>query len=676
MRFSLQDIPKSIQRSNGELSMKLTFLHADDMQEEIERLIDYYEQARGTAQRTFSVDEARSNIRDYRLAHCLMATLSHWYSWQTRTWSQVVEEYEGNEALAALSSPVQLRLALYAYVNEHYHGFLSGEQRQQVLTVFAGEYGVSAAQLDYLLVVDSEAEAVLTRSSERVPGPAEVVACYNQWAFEAALFNASEVCFMIDYRAFSAVEVPDRESAQNRRDQVAAIGVGAVIKRLCYLARVLGVYYDLEYIDAMAGTEQALLKLTLYGPQDVTGLPQQYGLRLARLCRVLSGYGMSAGDERGQVRKRKDVALSHGIRVAEARVHLLQRSYRFTMDDRLLQLLPSLQEQGGERHSQESTTVFDSGVEQLFAEAFAALSRSNGTDGWLLEREPEPLLLTHSIFIADFALTRGQKRLYVEILGFWTPAYRERKVQKLLQLQGREDLLLAIPVEAKDAFAAIATLFPIVYYHGQLSATEILQVLRERFDDFSERLRQIDVVGVRARVEREGLLEEEQCYALLHCYRRSELQEAARHVCETASDIMYLPGVGLYRQSWLMDFQKQFLAWFKGMSGTALSTVMREVRARWSVLHSCADSTLEILINMGAETRVQHQSLFESTVEYVGASGQGNDEQHVMDEKPVEASEKGVEESRTGVHKGRAGIKKRSKVATVQVDVVQKDLWE
>jgi predicted nuclease of restriction endonuclease-like RecB superfamily len=670
VRFSLQDIPKSIHRSNGELGMKLTFLHMDDMQEVIGKLIDYYERALGIVQRAFLLDEVRASIGDYRLANCLIATMSNWYSWRSRDWSQVVMESGGNELLVAVSSPIQLRLVLYTYINEHYHGFLIGEQREQVLTAFAQNYGIDARQLDYLLAIDSEAEAVLTRTSEHVPGYAEVVACYNQWAFEAALCNASEVCFTIDYRAFSAVEKFDGESVGH----TASMGIGAVIKRLCYLARVLGVYYDLEYINTTTDAEPTLLKLTLYGPQDVTGLPQQYGLRLARLCRVLLGYSVSSTDGRGQSHQRKRSSLSRGISTAEARVHLLQRDYRFTIDDRLLQLLP-LQQPPDERHDQESMTVFDSSIEQLFAEAFAASSRSSATDGWLLEREPEPLLLTQGIFIPDFALTRAQKRIYVEILGFWTPAYRERKIQKLLQLQTRGDLLLAIPVEAKEAFVSIATLFPIVYYHGQLSATEILQVLRDSFDDFDERLQQINVAEVQMHVEQAGLLEEQQCYSMLHCYRRSELQEAARRICESARNIVYIPGLGFYQQHWFTDFQAHFLDWFKGVSSAPLSTVIYEIRNRWSELRSCADSTVEILINLCAETQVQHQSLFESTVEYVGMVAQVSEEKCEHEVTMSVVPEKGIEETRNARRREREGTKKRSKVSKAQVDVVQKDLW-
>src|SRR5207237_744938 len=153
----------------------------------------------------------------------------------------------------------------------------------------------------------------------------------------------------------------------------------------------------------------------------MTGAPQQYGLRLARLCRMLLGYG---------VKGNRSLPLA-AITQAEATIHFLQRSYRFVMDTALLKLLPSDRSimdtaplkhlpsnvgaqfiapfrdndssEGGRnelhpyinvQNSTPTNAIFDSSIEQSFAEAFSALAHSHGADGWRLEREPEPILLT------------------------------------------------------------------------------------------------------------------------------------------------------------------------------------------------------------------------------------------------------------------------------------------
>ena len=483
------------------MSVSLHFLRPGEAHAEIERLIAYHERLLGQPQRLFSLDDARACIGDYRLAHCLIATLSNWYTWRSRSWDAVLQEMITPPTLNDISSPIQLRLALYNYVNIHHQGFLDTYTRAAALQTFAELYSLHVSDLEYLLAMDSDDEAMLVRDASQPPSPDEVAALYNQWVFEAALFSASNVHFVIDCNAFSKVQ----QEVDSLSNSTVVTGVGMVIKRLCYLAHRLGVYYDLAYDThtALSETQAApeRLHLTLYGPQEVTGAPQQYGMRLARLCRLLLGYALpkEGGTKRGHT-------LSTAIIGAEATIHFLQRAYNFNMDAHLLQLLPPSATLTKDNTPESS--VFDSSIEQSFSASFVSLASSQGVDGWRLEREPEPLLLASSIFIPDFALTRGHRRIYVEILGFWTPSYRERKIQKLQQLLDRDDLLLAIPVEAKDAFVSIAPHFPIVYYDGQLSVTHVLQTLHNNYDDFAARLELIDVSAVRERVLREGLLSE------------------------------------------------------------------------------------------------------------------------------------------------------------------------
>jgi predicted nuclease of restriction endonuclease-like RecB superfamily len=673
VRFSLQDIKKQVQRRDNILSVFLHFLRSGELRGEIEHLVSYHEQLLDHPQRDFSIEDARACIGDYRLAHCLITTLSAWYNWQQRDWQKVVKQL-GNDILerfqeANITSPLQLRLALFNFVNERFDGFLDAQTRGAALEEFAGMYcgtdqqGMPALpipDLEYLLTLDSDEEAVLVRDTPHAPDAEEVASLYNQWVLEAALFNASDVHFIIDCAAFIKMQ----DGVTNKT----ITGVGAVIKRLCYLSRNLGVYYDLAYdSDSIAGqTSPSILHLTLYGPQEMTGAPQQYGLRLARLCRILLGYSTPVHPRRPGPASSTTLPAS-AILQAEATIHFLQRSYRFVMDAKLLNLLPSpsetnttetlapstfsstlTDEQTRNQHVREvsqsyhvTSSIYDSSIEQSFAEAFHSLANSDGADGWQLEREPEPLLLahpttetaastiSHGIFIPDFALTRDNLRLYVEILGYWTPAYRERKIAKLQLLKDRNDLVLAIPREASEAFASIANDFPIVIYRNQLSATELLNVLRSHYDDVTARLSQIDVTDVRKRIESESLLPERACYSLLHCYRRSELILAAERII--GEGIAFTPGIGFYQVDSLEQLRGSFVEWLEdslkeGEKSAAeggekklkkslpLSWVLDESRSHWPILATCEDATIEALIGLWPEVHISRISIFEATI--------------------------------------------------------------
>lgn len=87
---------------------------------------------------------------------------------------------------------------------------------------------------------------------------------------------------------------------------------------------------------------------------------------------------------------------------------------------------------------------FDSFVETKFAMQFEKFHT-----GWKLVREPDPLILPSGrAFIADFLFERYGKKIYFEIIGFWTLQYLERKFKKIYEISkfsdNKNDLLIAI----------------------------------------------------------------------------------------------------------------------------------------------------------------------------------------------------------------------------------------
>ena len=77
-----------------------------------------------------------------------------------------------------------------------------------------------------------------------------------------------------------------------------------------------------------------------------------------------------------------------------------------------------------------NTISYDSNIEKIFAQKFELFNT-----GWEIEREPEPLITKFkTAFISDFILTKYENKVLVEIIGFWTSEYLERKIQKITQI--------------------------------------------------------------------------------------------------------------------------------------------------------------------------------------------------------------------------------------------------
>jgi hypothetical protein len=76
------------------------------------------------------------------------------------------------------------------------------------------------------------------------------------------------------------------------------------------------------------------------------------------------------------------------------------------------------------------STHFDSEVEENFARKFQEVVTV--LTGWKLIREPDPLIVCGGkAFIPDFVFEKYDRKVYLEIVGFWTPEYLERKIQKI-----------------------------------------------------------------------------------------------------------------------------------------------------------------------------------------------------------------------------------------------------
>jgi predicted nuclease of restriction endonuclease-like RecB superfamily len=80
-----------------------------------------------------------------------------------------------------------------------------------------------------------------------------------------------------------------------------------------------------------------------------------------------------------------------------------------------------------------SSGVFDSRLEEDFASEFE--QKMGGKRGhWRLVRESEILLLEDTVMVPDFVLidTHDEnRRIMIELVGFWHPNYLRRKVEKV-----------------------------------------------------------------------------------------------------------------------------------------------------------------------------------------------------------------------------------------------------
>ncbi len=114
--------------------------------------------------------------------------------------------------------------------------------------------------------------------------------------------------------------------------------------------------------------------------------------------------------------------------------------------------------------------TFDSAIEKDFS--------TFGFNGWSVRREPAVLQAGQYAFIPDFSLEKNGSRIYVEIIGFWTPEYLKNKILKINQLKEKENMILLV----NKNLACSGSEFKIenlIFYNVKIPYLEILKILRK-----------------------------------------------------------------------------------------------------------------------------------------------------------------------------------------------------
>lgn len=115
-------------------------------------------------------------------------------------------------------------------------------------------------------------------------------------------------------------------------------------------------------------------------------------------------------------------------------------------------------------------------------------------NGWSVKREPAVLEAGQYAFIPDFSLERNGSRVYVEIIGFWTPEYLRNKIQKINQV--KENIILLVDKNLACSGSDFKTA-DVLFYDKKIPYIEIIKILRKHEEkQLSEELTKLGNVNI------------------------------------------------------------------------------------------------------------------------------------------------------------------------------------
>ncbi|HEU4443470.1 MAG TPA: DUF790 family protein, partial [Nitrososphaeraceae archaeon] len=206
-------------------------------------------------------------------------------------------------------------------------------------------------------------------------------------------------------------------------------------KRVLRSVKRLGLMYHLQQPRQQ---QENRIICSLEGPLSLFKLTDRYGTSLAKLLPSIifsSGKKREGSGGSGEwhldawiIRKTMDGRKIYEFKISKNEIPELMTDPYFSF--------PSSSIMEKEVAGSSSSSLyndynnFDSAVEERFAKRF-----EQAETGWRLTREPDPLVLSNGgAFIPDFMFEKYDKKIYLEIVGFWTKEYLERKLQKLADI--------------------------------------------------------------------------------------------------------------------------------------------------------------------------------------------------------------------------------------------------
>jgi uncharacterized protein len=386
---------------------------------------------------------------DYKLVRGFYALLERRCTFKSENSNNDNDSTTNTTTTVPIIEPVRIRKAIFEESSKR--GFALTElERREIADTVASKLHLSSADA-VLKAMWSDSEDNLILDHFHAIDPETLVGWYNLSLMQTLLFNCTKLDFYISG--------------------------GLNWKRVLRSVKRLGLMYHLQQPQQQQQEQENRIICSLEGPLSLFKLTDRYGTSLAKLLPSIifssdkKGGGSSSSEwhlDAWIVRKTMDGRKIYEFKISKNEIpELLTDPYLF-----LPTPIPTAEKEAA-RSLPYNDHYFDSTVEEKFANRF-----EQAETGWRLIREPNPLVLSNgAAFIPDFMFEKYDKKVYLEIVGFWTKEYLEKKLQKLADIfisndgkkkkNNADPLFIAVNEDfacSKSSFSSIIPKEQLIFY--------------------------------------------------------------------------------------------------------------------------------------------------------------------------------------------------------------------
>ena len=284
---------------------------------------------------------------------------------------------------------------------------LSASQRQHIIQQIASQTHLLPDEIEDIMWSDKEENLILVRFD--AISPEDLILWYNLSLAQTLLFKCTGFEFFVKG--------------------------GIYWKQVLRTVKKYGLMYSLEHVSSndvgnddgsnsataaalTASNEYSSIKCVLDGPMSLFKMTDRYGTSMAKLLPSITS--TPTWKINGSVVRRNDNG---------------QKIYEFELSSENTKgFLRSVIDATHQGNQHDNDYVYDSLAEVQFVNRFRQYFDQDDEFGWKISREPDPLIANGKAMIPDFLFERFGRKVYLEIVGFWTKEYIDRKAVKLKAL--------------------------------------------------------------------------------------------------------------------------------------------------------------------------------------------------------------------------------------------------
>ncbi|MHA1866446.1 MAG: DUF790 family protein [Candidatus Heimdallarchaeaceae archaeon] len=435
MRLALSKIEYETRKTNKKIQI-IPYYLTYTSENKVQVIINFLEKNIGKKRRDINFKVLNEIFPSEKISDALLISSRRYFSFQ-----QPPINFENLN----IGTIEEFREIVFDFVNRFYQeGFVSKEKRKSFFQKIKKEKNISEQDIVNLLYADKEHEKILTKVVENEVDSKKLVEEYNYDLIETLLNFSLNVSINLSF-------LP-----------------GGFSKRIIFLSKANYVWSEILKKD----DTDFPYSVKIEPPTEFFEGASTWGKNITSVALFIIKYCF----------------LENIQFKLESVVRPRKRNLIFQLDSFNPPPLPfgksdSIIVEG----EQEKQIEVDSEIERIF------LSQWQNNKGWTATAEPETIFLADKIFVPDFTIKRGGKKVYLEIVGFYTEKYIHKKRTKILEI-AKTDLPIVYLVDKKleSHFDDLKGKVDIIYYKkNKIPSLTLHNLLESKYSDLNERIETI-----------------------------------------------------------------------------------------------------------------------------------------------------------------------------------------